>query len=1628
MIVLDRIKEKMYLKRKLWKIFTLKRPQFLQKMLAVVVSASLMLSMAPKIGVFAADEPTTFITAAKANHWGRSDLRAYLNGVEKENNTLPLDTTTSGSNETGYASQFSNTEYALVQPFTYSTNVLNSAPEAAYTYDATDRFWLPSGNSLSGSHKVLSWGATDVSLTSSYESLDSARAIPISYWPDVAGSYSWLRSPSYGHGGSALEACRGYYVVDNIVGYDDAAAAAFKLDLSSVIFASAASAASLAADGGSRKFEIDGSSDFGSAVDSALPDYGMYLKAENKTDSFTPAALDLGTEQINGEDTPVLKVTYSGGAEDQYVVVQAFKKDSLTDGTTSYAAAKKLTEVGTTKSLTLAVPDWPVAADQQLANLDGYTIKVWMEDASSGSSLAKATTPVTFVGSGESIKNVTDGSETKNQRVFAMTEDLQTSWGTLASKTDLVGTNPTNQKIYFGTAADGAPLEFWIAGRETYAAGKSPKDGDGEIDPNGTIMTLYQAKSVERRQFNASDDNYEGNGKTVTLQLADGLTGGLSAGSVVYPTAKVTAKVVDSSSGSPVETDIPFNVLGWQHRAQGATAWTDGMPTDVGTYELRCYAPGVTGSYERTYSSVVTFTINKKSLAGASISVDTGPHYYTGDEVKPTIAVTLDGYPLLEDTDYTVDYSDNTDVGTATVTITGMGNFEGKKSANFTISYLTPPELSGFSTDTGYKDSKNLLWFKGGAPASVQPPSGYEISTTLGDDFGSTVQIGEGDTEKNVYLKQTSDGALSDKINLSSILKWDSAPPEGEITLGTGNPWIDLISKITFGLFFKEAKNATITAVDSDSGLASIEYYVASEDLIANDSLSNAEAVNKLEQAVASSWTEKTNTNKVENIKLNENSKNVVYAKLTDNVGNISYISSDGVVLYSDSQLSGSGDVTYTKLSDKDPEIKINLNGNTINEVKLDNTTLSEDTDYSVSTQNDVATISLDASMLDKEDAGNHTVKVSFKSLADMYPDQLEDAASNEKSADVTVKLTIKKATLTAEDFTFSSQDNLTYDGQQHAVDLIASTGSPSEAAPSLKLPTKLETSSVAVKYYDEDGTTPAVDGANDAKTAPTDAGTYKVKIDVEEGAYYASASDLTTSGWTFTINKAASTVTPPSANTLTYTGSDLALVAAGSASGGTLKYALGTLSAATSGWSETIPTGKDAGTYYVWYKVVGDANHNDTNAECVVVTIDPQSLTDATITIDPNTMVYTGKKLKPNITTVTVGVITVPPAAYDMTVSDATTAGQEVTVTLAAKSESNFKDSASTTFTITKATPNPKNLHENPTLEATYGQTLGDIKEGLASTIGSFLGVDSTALTGNWAWEKDDATKVGNVGENKFTAIFTPADGNYAKTAIDVTVKVSVDTAKWGDAQKRDADGKTQYVDSADKTSIEMAEGNLGDGDILWIFEESYGKSAWYGIDLSSGAFDLDKGLRFYVQWLSPTDPEYNTYYSQLDDAQKARVEGDNGWIFLIGVEGPDGKKVPPAHPVNVHVQIGDDWDVDDLNAYYITSGGDETVPVDYLMIDYPDGTDIFGIMSLSHFSPYFIFDELTDEEKAALTPTPNDNNNQTTDKPNSSGTDSPGTGDISTELLVSGLAIVLVSSLGVMLRMITNKKKFEE
>ena len=101
------------------------------------------------------------------------------------------------------------------------------------------------------------------------------------------------------------------------------------------------------------------------------------------------------------------------------------------------------------------------------------------------------------------------------------------------------------------------------------------------------------------------------------------------------------------------------------------------------------------------------------------------------------------------------------------------------------------------------------------------------------------------------------------------------------------------------------------------------------------------------------------------------------------------------------------------------------------------------------------------------------------------------------------------------------------------------------------------------------------------------------------------------------TVQKAnigSNRIMPPTAQeNLTYTGQPQALITAGSVtSGGTMQYSL----TENGTYSQNSPVGTDAGTYTVWYRVIGDANHNDTAPASVAVSIGQKPLTITGVTV----------------------------------------------------------------------------------------------------------------------------------------------------------------------------------------------------------------------------------------------------------------------------------------------------------------------------------------------------------------------------------------------------------------------------
>ena len=92
----------------------------------------------------------------------------------------------------------------------------------------------------------------------------------------------------------------------------------------------------------------------------------------------------------------------------------------------------------------------------------------------------------------------------------------------------------------------------------------------------------------------------------------------------------------------------------------------------------------ITGKGSFTGSVTKGFKILPRSISEATVS-SISKQTYTGSAITPSVTVKDGSVTLKAGTDYTVSYSNNTAVGTATATITGKGNYQGTKTVSFSI-------------------------------------------------------------------------------------------------------------------------------------------------------------------------------------------------------------------------------------------------------------------------------------------------------------------------------------------------------------------------------------------------------------------------------------------------------------------------------------------------------------------------------------------------------------------------------------------------------------------------------------------------------------------------------------------------------------------------------------------------------------------------------------------------------------------------------------------------------------------------------------------------------------------------------------------------------------------------------
>lgn len=110
----------------------------------------------------------------------------------------------------------------------------------------------------------------------------------------------------------------------------------------------------------------------------------------------------------------------------------------------------------------------------------------------------------------------------------------------------------------------------------------------------------------------------------------------------------------------------------------------------------------IKGKGDYTGTVTRTFSINRKSITTATVTLTSNSCTYSGAAMTPSVGVKLGTKVLKKNTDYTVAYSNNINAGTAKVIINGKGNYTGTIIKTFTINKKNISGFNAILSDTSY--------------------------------------------------------------------------------------------------------------------------------------------------------------------------------------------------------------------------------------------------------------------------------------------------------------------------------------------------------------------------------------------------------------------------------------------------------------------------------------------------------------------------------------------------------------------------------------------------------------------------------------------------------------------------------------------------------------------------------------------------------------------------------------------------------------------------------------------------------------------------------------------------------------------------------------------------------------
>ena len=250
-------------------------------------------------------------------------------------------------------------------------------------------------------------------------------------------------------------------------------------------------------------------------------------------------------------------------------------------------------------------------------------------------------------------------------------------------------------------------------------------DGTAHMPSIATVRVKDRDLTAEDYSF-AYSNNINAGTASVTI-TGKGNYSGTASASFTITAANLTGAAFSTLAdkpytGSPITQSfaVTFNGTALTENTDYTVSYANNTNAGAATVTI-------TGKGNYTGTASASFTITAADIGTGTIA-PIPEQIATGSALEPAVTVKVNSRTLIAGTDYTVKYENNVNPGTASVEVTGKGNYTGTLKGSFEITEETAPSIpSEFADDTGsYSIGSD-------GTASFSKPAGFAANVTVPD-------------------------------------------------------------------------------------------------------------------------------------------------------------------------------------------------------------------------------------------------------------------------------------------------------------------------------------------------------------------------------------------------------------------------------------------------------------------------------------------------------------------------------------------------------------------------------------------------------------------------------------------------------------------------------------------------------------------------------------------------------------------------------------------------------------------------------------------------------------------------------------------------------------------------------